>query len=407
MTLEIVQVVQEFSTAGGAETVAFELAAALGRAGVANTVITSTVAGDAGPQTTVERIATWLARIPTRGVSRHVGRLLVVPLFTLLATLAVRRRHRDAIVISHGDSLAGDVLVVHAVNAENLAEKRRAGRWQWRLNPIHLWVALRDRIMIDGLRYRLFVAVSARVAGELARHHGVPASRIRVVPNGIDLARFRRDPQAGRQIREEFSIPADATLLLFVGHEFDRKGLAAAVGALERLGPEVWLLVVGSDNPAPYRRLATRARDRLVFAGARRDLPAFYSACDAFVLPTTYETFSLVCMEALACGVPTFATAVGGIEDYLQSGVNGFVITTDPDDIADKIRTAFGDPAQLARLRNGARATAARYGWDAIASRYLAVLGELAAARGADLPRGTTRPDVTVRESEKAATLLP
>lgn len=379
MTLEIIQIVQELSSVGGVETVALELAGVFGRAGVQNTVIASTVGSKVDDRTIVERVAPWLARVPTRGALRHLGRALVVPLFTLAATRAAER-HRDAVVISHGDSLYGDVLVVHAVNAENLAEKRRAGSWRWLLNPTHLWVAVRDRIMIGGLRYRMFVAVSSRVAGELQRHYGVPPARIRVIPNGIDLARFRPDPAGGARIRAEFGIPAAARLLLFIGHEFDRKGLAHAIGALDRLDDDTWLLVVGSENPAPYRRLARRAGDRLVFAGARRDVEAFYAAADAFVFPTSYETFSLVCMEALASEVPVLATPVGGIEDYLANGVNGFHVAPDADDIADKVRRVFADPAAYAGLCRGARATAERYGWDQIGTHYIALAAELRAS---------------------------
>lgn len=376
MTLEIIQIVQELSSVGGVESVALELAGVFGRAGVVNSVIASNVAGNVDRKTVIERVAPWLARIPTRGALRHIGRALVVPLFTFAATRAADR-HTGAVVISHGDSLRGDVLVVHAVNAESLAEKRRSGSWRWLLNPTHLWVAARDRWMIGGLRYRIFVAVSTRVADELQRHYGVPRSRIRIIPNGIDLDRFRPNPEAGARIREEFGIPPKARLLLFIGHEFDRKGLVHAVGALELLDEDTWLLVVGSENPAPFRRMAKTAGGRLVFAGSRRDVESFYAAADAFVFPTSYETFSLVCMEAMATEVPVFATPVGGIEDYLQDGVNGFRIAPDAGDIAGKIRAVFADRDLLAKLRSGARATAERFGWDKIGSRYIALAEEL------------------------------
>jgi glycosyltransferase involved in cell wall biosynthesis len=368
MTIEIVQIVQELSTVGGVETVASELARALGRAGIANTVIASAVEDSVMAATTVERVGAWLSRIPTRGFLRYAGRAIVVPIFTLLATRAALR-HPNAVILSHGDSLTGDVLVVHAVNAQSLAEKRSVQTWAWKtwswiFNPMHLWVSFRDRWMIGGLRYRMFVAVSPRVSTELQNCYSVPAARIRVIPNGIDLDRFRHIPGARLTIRQEFNIPADAKLLLFAGHEFRRKGLAYAIGALERLGPDVWMLVVGSDNSAPYRKLASKAANRLIFAGARTDMPALYAAADAFVLPTAYETFSLVCMEAMACSVPVFATPVGGIEDYLIDGLNGFQITMDSEDIASKIAHAFADSDSMIRMREGARATALNYGWD-------------------------------------------
>jgi UDP-glucose:(heptosyl)LPS alpha-1,3-glucosyltransferase len=386
MPIEIVQIVQELSSVGGVETVASELAYAFSRANIANTVVASVVDKRKVPGTHIERVGAWLSRIKTRGILRYFGRAIVVPTFTLLATRAAYH-HPKAVIISHGDSLTGDVLVVHAVNAQSLAEKRSAGTWMWMFNPMHLWVSLRDRWMIGGLRYRMYVAVSPRVSTELQEIYKVPASRIRVIPNGIDLNRFKRDTEAGLAIRREFSIPLDAKLLLFAGHEFRRKGLAHAIGALERLGPDVWLMVVGSDNPAPYRKMATTSADRLVFAGSRTDMPAFYAAADAFVLPTAYETFSLVCMEAMACSTPVFATPVGGIEDYLVDGVNGYQIKMDAEDIANKVAAAFAAPAVLARLSDGAHATALNYGWDYVGSRYIELLEQVQASKDTFAPR--------------------
>lgn len=376
MSLKVVQVVQEISNAGGVETVADELARVFTRHGLSNVVLASAVGKDLDEKIRIQRVASWLTYIPTRGAFRYIGRAIVVPLFTLAVTRALAD-HPGAVVISHGDSLKGDVLIVHAVNAQSLAEKRAAGNWRWMLNPMHLWVSLRDRFMIGGLRYQTFVAVSSRVTTELQDIYQVPSSRIRVISNGIDLNRFQADPLSRQAIRREFKIPDDAKLLLFVGHEFARKGLAHAIGALDRLGDDVWLLVVGSDSPAPYRKLTQRAQDRLLFAGARSDMPALYSAADVFVLPTAYETFSLVCMEAMACSRPVLATPVGGIEEYLRDGVNGFQIKADADDIAAKLTAVFSDPELMARMQQGARATAQSYGWERIGLQYIELMTQI------------------------------
>lgn len=376
MSLKVVQVVQEISNAGGVETVADELARVFTRHGLSNVVLASAVGKDLDEKIRIQRVASWLTYIPTRGAFRYIGRAIVVPLFTLAVTRALAD-HPGAVVISHGDSLKGDVLIVHAVNAQSLAEKRAAGNWRWMLNPMHLWVSLRDRFMIGGLRYQTFVAVSSRVTTELQDIYQVPSSRIRVISNGIDLNRFQADPASRQAIRREFNIPDDAKLLLFVGHEFARKGLAHVIGALDRLGDDVWLLVVGSDNPAPYKKLTQRAQDRLLFAGARSDMPALYSAADVFVLPTAYETFSLVCMEAMACSRPVLATPVGGIEEYLRDGVNGFQIKADADDVAAKLTAVFSDPELMARMQQGARATAQSYGWERIGLQYIELMTQI------------------------------
>ena len=375
--LEIVQIVSEFSTDGGVETVSRELARAWSFAKISNKVLTCSKGGKKSADACVEQVASWLSWLPTRGSFRYIGRLIVVPIFTLLATLKARRYSKTAVIVSHGDSLGGDVLVVHAIDSASIAEKKAGGRWRWRFNPMHGWVGWRDHWMIGGLRYNMYVAVSARVAKELQKYYSVPADRIRVISNGVDLKRFKRDESRRQPVRANFGIPLTARLLLFVGHEFDRKGLAFAIGALKKLSPDVWLLVVGSDNPAPYRRLAAQVRDRVVFAGPQADMPAFYSASDAFVLPTAYETFSLVCMEAMACGVPVFATRVGGIEDYLIDGVNGYAIARDETKIAEVLDAALRDEKRLDAMREGARLTAQDFGWDAIAAQYTLLLNEV------------------------------
>lgn len=382
--LRIDQVVMEFSLRGGIEAVAFELQRAFRAAGVDCRVVTS-IADDAAPD--VERIAPALARIGTRGRWRHAGRALVVPLFTLAATRFIQasRHHEGRVVLSHGDTLAGDVCVVHAVNRANIDMKRAAGAWRWMLNPMHHWVSLRDRFMIGGLRFRRYVALSDRVVQELQTYYGVPRDRIEIIPNGVNLDRFAPSPDDRAATRRDLGLPPDAPVLLFVGHEFERKGLVHVIDALAALAipdarlPDAHLVVVGAGHAAPFEQQAKRlgVADRVLFTGARQDLPQLYRAADAFVFPTAYESFSLTCMEAMACGLPVFATAVGGIEDYLRSGVNGQTIEPDGPAIAAALTPMLGDPDLRARLSRGAIATAADYAWPKIAERYRRLLDEV------------------------------
>jgi UDP-glucose:(heptosyl)LPS alpha-1,3-glucosyltransferase len=125
---------------------------------------------------------------------------------------------------------------------------------------------------------------------------------------------------------------------------------------------------------------------RVLFLGARRDVERLYRMADVFVLPTSYETFSLVCMEAMACGTPVVACAVGGIEDYLKDGVNGWAVPRDGAAIAATLRRILSDPALWRRLRDGAIATAADYGWPAVAARYLDLVQQVARERAAMRP---------------------
>ncbi len=378
MAVSVLQVVQEFSREGGVETVAFELDAAFRAIGLKSSVMASVVPGGADG-TDLRPVAPWLARCPTRGRWRYLGRMLVVPLFTLAATAAVGRARGGAVVLSHGDVLRGDIVVVHAIDRASVREKSRAGNYRWLLNPMHGWALARDRLMIGGLRYRRYVALSKRVADDLVELYKVPRERIRIIPNGINPARFAPGGEGRAAVREEFAVPSDAPLLLFVGHEFDRKGLQFVIEALASLDPAIRLLVVGSDNPDRFIQLAERlgVAGRVIFAGPRSDLPRCYRAADAFVLPTAYETFSLVCMEALASGVPVLATAVGGIEDYLEDGVNGFVIERDAASVAGAISRLFAGTDRLAAMRAAALDCAHRFSWEAVAKLYRGLIEEI------------------------------
>jgi glycosyltransferase involved in cell wall biosynthesis len=379
----ILQVSLEVGLAGGSECVAYELHRAWLALGLHARVLTS-LATEPEPQRGVTYVAPWLTVWNMRARWRHLAALIAVPLFTVAATWRAYRTPGAKIIVSHGDSLIGDVCVMHAVNRASLAEKRRAGYYRWLLNPSNLWVSWRDWWMLRGGRYRRVVAISERVRTQLKKHYNVPDDRIVTIPNGINLSRF--DPSNARsraEVRLSFGVPNDVPLLLFVGSQFRLKGLEFVIRALAEMNTRAMLLVVGGDVPGPYKRLAEQlgVRDRVIFAGARNDLPRLYPAADAFVLPTLYETFALVCLEAMASGLPVLASEVGGIEDYLVDGENGFYIQRDQQEIAAKLDMILQDPELHARIRERGLATAQNYAWEKIAKQYLSLFEELIAER--------------------------
>lgn len=390
----ILQVTLEVGLAGGSECVAYELHRAWLALGLDARVITS-LATEPSPRQGITYVAPWLTAWGIRARWRHLAAVVAVPLFTLLATWRAYRTRGAKVILSHGDSLIGDVCVMHAVNLAALAEKRREGYYGWMFNPTNLWVTLRDRLMLRGGRYRKVVAVSERVRKQLKEYHHVPDERIVIIPNGINLARFDPSNADSRaEIRQSLGISQDVPVLLFVGNQFRLKGLEFAIGALAEMKTRAVLLVVGSDTITPFKRLAEKlgVSDRVIFAGSRSDLPRIYPAADALVLPTLYETFALVCLEAMASGLPVLASPVGGIEDYLLDGHNGFHIQRNPGDIAIKLDRILTDRDLHARIREEGLATAANYAWEKIAKQYLRLFDELIAERATNA-QGFAVPD--------------
>ncbi|GAB7108505.1 glycosyltransferase [Streptomyces phaeofaciens JCM 4814] len=162
---------------------------------------------------------------------------------------------------------------------------------------------------------RATVAVSPAVAARL-RAWGVPAPRIGVVPNGIDLARFRFDPAARLRTRRQLGLPEDAFVVGCVGRLTAGKRFAVVVRALARLPGDCRLLLVGGGpEEAALRRTAREAgvADRVLLTGERPyvpdgtpgpDLPSLTAAMDVLASPSPDETFGLAVVEALASGLP-------------------------------------------------------------------------------------------------------
>ena len=176
-------------------------------------------------------------------------------------------------------------------------------------------------------------------------------------------------------------------VVVFIGNEFDRKGLPALTDALAALDPSTHLVVVGgtSDLRASARERAERAgvAGRVHLVGAHPDPRPWLHAADVLASPSAYESYGLVVLEALACGVPVVATPTGCVPDVVVDGVNGAVVDAPPAllpaALAAAIERVLALPPEATRA--AARATAEERSWTLVARRYLDLLTSLDAAR--------------------------
>jgi UDP-glucose:(heptosyl)LPS alpha-1,3-glucosyltransferase len=251
------------------------------------------------------------------------------------------------------------------------------------------WFALQaERWCYRPTRLRTFAAVSNGVARELARHY--PDVPVAVTPNGVDVERYRPDRKNRRDLRNREGVTDNDFVALFVGGDWGRKGLAITIDAIavaRQLGAPLRLWVVGRGDVPRYVHLAKRAGvvDSVRFCGPNTATEHYFQAADVFVLPTLYETFSLVAYEAAATGLPIIATAVSGINDLVQENVGGLLVERDAEAVALALFTIWTDNGLAARLGETGRQRARAYTWDdaelAVRSLYNALLTEDARRR--------------------------
>lgn len=298
---------------------------------------------------------------PLPGIVVHPLRLPALPAAAraMALALAARARVRQGrwdIVQSHERTIAQDVYRAgEGCHRSYLAALAPRGR---RLHH-RVTLALERRTFTVSRRV---VAIAQRGREEIQRWYGVADERLAVIYNGVDLERFhpRTRDTLGPAARAEAGVPPGVPTLLFVGSGFERKGLASALEALARLGDRrARLVVAGKGRPAPYRELAGRlgVDERVVWLGPVADPERWYAAADVVVLPTRYEPFGNVHLEALASGVPLVASVRAGGAELVQDGANGLVV--DPLDsaaIARALERMLAEPP--ARVRAAARASA-------------------------------------------------
>ena len=163
------------------------------------------------------------------------------------------------------------------------------------------------------LRYPCIIANSNMVKSNIIKHYSVPAEKIHLLYNGVDLERFTpvNKEKWRRQVRNSLTLRPDAKLVLFVGSGFMRKGLQVLLEAVSLMKDnEIRVLVIGKGPVHKFKAKAERygIEGRIIFLGPQKEIEKYYFAADLFVLPTIYDPFSNATLEAMASGLPVITT---------------------------------------------------------------------------------------------------
>lgn len=177
--------------------------------------------------------------------------------------------------------------------------------------------------MLAGLSQKI-VAVSESVQKSLLRH-GINKEKITILHNGIKIDRYRG--AQGLETRKNLGIKEDEFIFLFIGRLARQKGVDILIKALKKI--ERGILIVAGEGEESYglARLTSELglEQRIKFLGQRRDIPELLAVADCLVLPSRWEGFGMVVLEAMAAGVPVVASAVNGIEEIIRSDAEGLL----------------------------------------------------------------------------------
>ena len=250
------------------------------------------------------------------------------------------------------------------------------------------------RLQLEGEISRcadLLVVSTLSEAEDLVAAYGIPRDKTEVIAPGVDLDMFR--PREAESSRRLIGYP-DHRIVLFVGRLERLKGVDIVLEAFaaEVEGrPDLRLLVLGEDSRHSGESEKARLKDlaqklgieaRVDFVGpvAHHELPYFYSAATACLMPSYSESFGLVALEAQACGCPVIASNVAGLASVVRDGVSGFLVDGDePDRYAQALGRLLDDRALAAEMGRKGILLAQRFTWQRTADRLLAAFARLGA----------------------------
>jgi starch synthase len=247
------------------------------------------------------------------------------------------------------------------------------------------------------------IAVSQGTRDDVLRHFAVPPERVHVIHNGIDAGFFAPDPAT--ETLERHGIDANIPYLLFVGRITRQKGIVHLVRAIGQLDPGIGVVLAAGQPDTP--ELAAEVEAGVI--AARRDRPnvvwipemlsrleirQLYSHAALFVCPSVYEPFGIINLEAMACGRPVVATAVGGIPEVVVDGETGVLVPVEfsadepmtpahsdrfERDLAAAVNALMADPARRAAMgAAGRRRAVEQFAWSSIAERTMALYSSVA-----------------------------
>jgi UDP-glucose:(heptosyl)LPS alpha-1,3-glucosyltransferase len=312
-------------------------------------------------------------------------RFLVTLSFAFFANAAIARQNFD-LIHTHDRIFHADVFTMHGVPHRFWVREVRKKRMSL-FDRATAWVEQR---LITDHRCRFLLPVSTLAMEKFSREFAVNPNRVRVIHPGIEFARFDLPDRAGKreEIRKKFGIGGGDFLVLFVGMNFELKGLQTVISALAKAkaklpGKEVKLLVVGKGKQDKYRKIAADlgVGGDVIFAGVQSEgIEEIYAASEVCALLSGFDTFGMTVFEAMAASLPVIISTQVGAKDIVTDGEHGFIVAKDDAETVSTHLVSLCDEQRRARMGRAARQRVAEHSWDEVAGKVVTIYEEILSA---------------------------
>jgi len=333
------------------------------------------------------KVSASVEALPLGGIQLPFG--FALPQVQKRTQRLVNARHFD-VVAGFGVQAPSDSVVwvqsVHAAWWETSRSQRKGwGRWVQGMNPFHRIVLRMEDEFFRQRRFRRLIALTTEVGDDLGRFYGVEPGDVDVLPNGFGASEFNVGLRELHRwsLRRMLRIPKEAWVVLFVANEWERKGLLPLLEALASLKEKGAHIVVAGRLPKAFiqkRAFKLGLQGRVHVVGPTGRVNRWFGVADAFALPTVYEAWGMVIVEALASGLPVLTSRSAGAAVAVREGLSGYLL----EDPSEAREIAAG----LQKMRSGVAwnadlisASVSEYEWAKVFERYERILRAAAGPR--------------------------
>lgn len=297
--------------------------------------------------------------------------------FAYLANRKIAKMNFD-MIHSHDRIFKSNIITLHSIPHRTWVKEIRQKRWMSFFDHGTSWT---EKQMYKYSGCQMFLPVSSLVKIKVLETFQIDERKIRVIHPGVDKVRFQpANPSHRQETRHEFGMSESDLIILFIGMNFEVKGLDSLLSAIALLKSEydndqVKVLIVGKGNQKKYKALAHKLGigNQIIFSGVRNDIERIYQAGDILVMLSKFDTFGMVVTEAMAASLPVIISDNVGAKDLIIEGENGFVVNReDIETISSKINLMLN---QEKRLEMGKKAhhTALDNTWEKMTLKVLNV----------------------------------